>query len=215
MKDDNRLQIVKPVSLSEQAYEIIKEEIITNRIKPGEILTEEQLASRLNISRTPIRTALKQLVIERLAEVNENKNVVVSNITKEDVKSVCAVRKALEPLTMDLIVEAAVDKKVKELRKTIRAQRAAKTHEEFLSEEYRFHMGVASLSNNMFLYDMIQKTNIAIERYLVLSGTLDKHSEEALDEHEAIVTCLEKKDFAAAKEALKKHLSNVEDRMFL
>ena len=98
MKGDNQPLIVKPVSLSEQAYQIIKEAIITNSIKAGEILTEEQLASQLNISRTPIRTALKQLVLEHLAEVNENKNVVVSNITEDDVKNVCAVRKALEPL---------------------------------------------------------------------------------------------------------------------
>lgn len=215
MKTDNRPVIVKPVSLSEQAYEIIKEEIITNRIKAGEILTEEQLASRLNISRTPIRTALKQLVLEHLAEVNENKNVVVSNITAEDVKNVCAVRKALEPLAVELITDPAVEKKTKELRKTIKAQKAAKTHEEFLSEEYNFHMGIASLAKNSFLYDMIDKTNIMIKRYLILSGTLDKHSDEALSEHEAILDCLEKKDFPAARDALKLHLSNVEERMFL
>lgn len=215
MKVDNRPVIVKPVSLSEQAYQIIKEEIITNRIKPGEILTEEQLASQLSISRTPIRTALKQLVLEHLAEVNENKNVVVSNITTEDVKNVCAVRKALEPLAVELITDTSIEKRIKELRKIIKAQKAAKTHEEFLSEEYNFHMGIASMTKNSFLYDMIDRTNIVIKRYLILSGTLDKHSNEALNEHEVIVESLEKKDFVLARDALKQHLENVEARMFL
>lgn len=215
MKGNDQPLIVKPVSLSEQAYQIIKEAIITNRIKAGEILTEEQLASQLNISRTPIRTALKQLVLEHLAEVNENKNVVVSNITEDDVKNVCAVRKALEPLAVELITDTSIEKKIKELRKIIKAQKAAKTHEEFLNEEYNFHMGIASLAKNGFLYDMIDRTNIVIKRYLILSGTLDKHSNEALNEHEAIVECLEKKDFIAAGDSLKQHLENVEARMFL
>jgi DNA-binding transcriptional MocR family regulator len=75
MSTDKKKKIVKPVTLSEQAYAIIKDEIITNQIKPGDLLTEEQLSERLSISRTPIRSALKQLVMEHLAEVNENKIV--------------------------------------------------------------------------------------------------------------------------------------------
>lgn len=215
MKADSRAIIVKPVSLSDQAYQIIKEEIITNQIKPGEILTEEQLASRLNISRTPIRTALKQLVVEKLAEVNENKNVVVSNITQQDVRNVCSVRKVLEPLAVELISGTVIERTVKELQKIIKAQKAAKTHEAFLDEEYSFHIKLASLSKNDFLFEMIDRTNIMIKRYLILSGTLDKHADEAIAEHEMIVKSLEEKDFAAAKNALCRHLENVENRMFL
>ena len=44
MSTDKKKKIVKPVTLSEQAYAIIKDEIITNQIKPGDLLTEEQLS---------------------------------------------------------------------------------------------------------------------------------------------------------------------------
>lgn len=214
MRNEGKPLIVKPVSLSEQAYQIIKEEIITNKIKAGEILTEEQLASELQISRTPIRTALKQLVMEHLATVNENKNVVVSNVTEQDVRNVSTVRMVLEPLAVKLI-EDVTDKQIKDLRRIIKSQRDARSHEEFLRGEHDFHTHLAALANNTFLYDMIERTNIVVERYLVLSGTLAKHSSEAVDEHERIVDCLEAKDFKGAKQALEEHLLHVEERMFV
>ena len=58
--------IKKNSTLKEQAYEQIRQAINTNALKPGTFLTEEQLSSMLSISRTPIRSALQQLVYEKL-----------------------------------------------------------------------------------------------------------------------------------------------------
>ena len=69
-------------TLADRAYEIIKEAIIANELKPGQVLTEEGLAEKLQISRTPIKSALLRLVYEEIAEYNGSKNVVVSDITE-------------------------------------------------------------------------------------------------------------------------------------
>ena len=58
--------IRKNITLKDQAYEQIRQAINTNTLKPGTALTEEQLSSMLSISRTPIRSALQQLVYEKL-----------------------------------------------------------------------------------------------------------------------------------------------------
>lgn len=212
---ESKMGIVKPVSLSDQAYEIIKEQIITNQIKAGELLTEEQLATRLNISRTPVRSALKQLVMERLAEINESKKVVVSKITQQDVKEVCEVRKALEPLALENIDVKNTDKLVKELKKCIKAQSNARTHDVYLEQENLFHMLLAEAGENQFLCEMIERIQTMVKRYLILSGTLDRHSEEALDEHRTIVDFLEQKEMEKASAAMRTHLENVEKRMFI
>ena len=120
MGTEKKKKIVKPVTLSEQAYAIIKDEIITNQIKPGDLLTEEQLSERLSISRTPIRSALKQLVMEHLAEVNENKIVTVSNVTSQDISNVLVVRCSLEPLAVSLLEGKIGTKQIKELNKIMK-----------------------------------------------------------------------------------------------
>ena len=95
--------IRKDTTLSEKAYEVIREAIILNRIRPGETLAEEPLAERLGISRTPIKAALRRMVFERIAEVNEKNSIVVSDVTEKDVAEVTVVRTALETLAISLI----------------------------------------------------------------------------------------------------------------
>ena len=90
-------------TLADKAYEIIKEAIIANELKPGQILTEEGLAEKLQISRTPIKSALLRLVYEEIAEYNGNKSVVVSDITEKSIEDITIVRKSLEPLAVSLL----------------------------------------------------------------------------------------------------------------
>lgn len=66
-------KIGEKLSLSDKAYKVIKEAILNNDLKPREILSEEALATKLGISRTPLRTALKRLEFEKLVNVNSTK----------------------------------------------------------------------------------------------------------------------------------------------
>lgn len=215
MGTEKKKKIVKPVTLSEQAYAIIKDEIITNQIKPGDLLTEEQLSERLSISRTPIRSALKQLVMEHLAEVNENKIVMVSNVTSQDIANVLVVRCSLEPLAVSLLEGKIGTKQIKELNKIMKKLTQAKNHQVFLEAEYDFHMAFARYTGNTFLYDMIEKINMVCKRYLVLSGTLDKYTPAALEEHQRIVDLLEQNKIKEASEAMHEHVKNAGERMLL
>ena len=71
-------QIGNKKSLSQRAYEILKEAIVTGEFLQGQILTEEQLAQELAISRTPVRSAVKQLEYEGLLEINSSRSIVVA-----------------------------------------------------------------------------------------------------------------------------------------
>ena len=215
MSTDKKKKIVKPVTLSEQAYAISKDEIITNQIKPGDLLTEEQLSERLSISRTTIRSALKQLVMEHLAEVNENKIVTVSNVTSQDISNVLVVRCSLEPLAVSLLEGKIGTKQIKELNKIMKKLMQAKNHQVFLDAEYDFHLAFARYADNSFLYDMIEKINMVCKRYLVLSGTLDKYTPTALEEHQRIVDLLEQNKIKEASEAMYEHVKKAGERMLL
>jgi DNA-binding GntR family transcriptional regulator len=214
-----KLQVVKKSTrLSDQAYKIIKESIIKNQLKPGEALKEEYLARQLEISRTPVKTALNRLVYEGIATLNENGQVVVSNITADDVRSVTLVRRLLEGLAISLLKDVFQLAQLNELRGFQRRELSALENDdmdEYGEMDYQFHIHLARYTGNRFLYETVTNIELVIKRYLILSGTLPKYSPVACEEHEKILDALAKKDFKAARQAMEDHLVNVDRRMLI
>ena len=88
--------IHKSASLKEQAYEAIRDAIISKTIRRGQIYSEKWFADNFRISRTPVREALLQLRSEGLIDVLPNRGVVVRNLTMEDAKNIFELRSAIE-----------------------------------------------------------------------------------------------------------------------
>ncbi len=91
-------------SYSDKAYMQLKELIITNQIKPGQALNERELSEQLQVSRTPIRDALKMLEKEGWILIN-GKNRMVSLLTKKTVKNLIEIRCPIELLAFDLFAK--------------------------------------------------------------------------------------------------------------
>src|SRR5260370_7915943 len=70
----------RPETLTEQAYKQIQELIVTLRLKPGQVLSEQSLSASLGIGRTPIREALQKLALARLVTILPRKGILVSDI---------------------------------------------------------------------------------------------------------------------------------------
>lgn len=212
----NKLKaITKDRTLSDKAYEIIKQAIIANELRPGDLLTEEKLAEQLQISRTPIKAALGRLIYEEFAYVNENKNVVVSDVSPQDVKDITFVRISLEPAAILLVEGKITDKQIKYLENINKKQRISfenGKNEDFLALDYEFHTKLAEYTGNEYLRQMVEKANLIVRRFLSLSGPGIKSNILATEEHEEIVKHLKSNEFCLAKDTMNKHLSNVRDR---
>ncbi|EKQ58095.1 MULTISPECIES: GntR family transcriptional regulator [unclassified Clostridium] len=210
--------VKKDKSLSDKAYEVIKEAIISNKLKPGEILAEEKLAEELQISRTPIKAALLKLVYEEIAEINQSKNVVVSDITQKEIEDVTLVRESLESLAVLHLKDNITKKQIEEIKNKYVEQLHMIEYnrdEDFIELDYEFHTKIAEYTNNSFLRDMIKKANLVTKRFLILSGTVNEHGIVANKEHKEIVDLIEKGEFEQASEAMKRHLQNVNKRMLM
>ena len=94
----------KDPSLTDKAYSAIKSAIMSNELTPGTVLAEENLASQLGISRTPLRAALQRLQHEEIVMQN-GKNMVVAEVTERDVRDISVVRIQLEPLAIRLLAQ--------------------------------------------------------------------------------------------------------------
>src|SRR5262245_61935698 len=96
----NRTSVSAPrvESMTEQAYRIIEEQIVTLRLKPGEVLSEQLLSATCGFGRTPIREALQRLAREGLITVLPRKGILVSDLNPRTQLLVLEVRRELERL---------------------------------------------------------------------------------------------------------------------
>jgi DNA-binding GntR family transcriptional regulator len=85
-------------TLTEQAYRVIEEQIVTLRLKPGEILSEQMLSATCGIGRTPIREALQRLAREGLVMILPRKGILVSDLNPRHQLLLLEVRRELERL---------------------------------------------------------------------------------------------------------------------
>lgn len=216
------LQAVKKnPTLSEKAYRIMRDAIVINRLEPGEILTEEQLSEMLNISRTPVRAAINRLLGEGLLS-DQGKGFIVTSMTPEEIDSISMLRKAVEPLAVSKLCGKVTPEMVKNLRKVVEKQRAVilsslASSEDFLKYidfDYEFHTTLAGWTEDRFILDIVERINTHSCRGLILSSSLPFAYKDAVDEHAAILDCLESGDCEAASAAMLKHVSNVQQRYF-
>lgn len=95
-KAANGLAVASASTLTDRAYREIEEAIVTLRLKPGDILSEQMLAAATGIGRTPIREALQRLAIEGLVTILPRKGILVSEINPRSQLLVFEVRRELE-----------------------------------------------------------------------------------------------------------------------
>ncbi|APM38121.1 GntR family transcriptional regulator [Clostridium kluyveri] len=204
------------VSLTQKAYDAIKDAIMSNKFKPGELLIEERLAKQLAISRTPLRSALKMLAYEHLVTINSSRNVIVSSIDKNDIDNITVVRESLEVAVIKQLQFNITEKQIKELDRMLKDQIEAcqnENYELFIDLEYKFHVSMAEFTRNKWMYEMVKNINTIVQRYLILSGSLKRYAQIALEEHEKILKAIKDCDYRKASYNMKWHITNVSKRM--
>lgn len=204
------------VSLSTQAFNILKEEIATGRLKVGDSLPEEKISTHLGISRTPLRDALNKLENEGLVKTAPGKPAVVAGFSKEDSLKYLEMRRILEVENLDRIIYKLNDKDFKKLKTNITKQEAAVEkgrHQQYLELDSTFHMLLTEANDNHLFHEMIEKLSTGVSRaFLTLSNTIEPSLKDSFMEHREIVDALEAEDLPLAKEAMSRHLQNIEKR---
>lgn len=118
-------------TLTEQAYRLIEEQIVTLQLKPGDVLSEQMLSATFEIGRTPIREALQRLAREGLVTILPRKGILVSDINPRSQLLVLEVRREIERLLSRAGAERATKEQRDELHEIAKGMdRAAKTNDD-------------------------------------------------------------------------------------
>jgi DNA-binding GntR family transcriptional regulator len=203
-----RRQIVhKPLHVD--VYQTLKEAILTGELKPGEAIGEAELSRRWEVSRSPIREALRKLEHDGLVRWSSRRGATVAGITVAGVRDVYQVREVLEGLGARLVAErasAADLDRLDELSQGIgRAERSGDRLEAIRLDD-ALHRAMARLSGNRALESSWTRLldRVLMARMMVRRdpGRVD----QIMVEHEALLAALRERDGERAAELAAAHI---------
>ncbi|MCA0971905.1 GntR family transcriptional regulator [Halobacillus litoralis] len=187
-------------SMTEVVYQALKEAILLRDISPGTQLVEQTIGKTMNVSRTPIRNAMKKLNQEGLVQIIPNRGAFVVEPSVEEIKQAFHMRRQLEKMTVELISETMTTEEIEKLESWIEHEKETyQTRDilQYIEVNKQFHMTLVRQTNHPFLIDFTERMLDQINVYLML---YDVFYDENLDEkkrfkeHEWIVEALKERN---------------------
>ena len=210
--------IDKNESYSQKVYSQLKQLILTNQIKSGQILNERELATQLAVSRTPIRDALKML--EQEGWVNkEGKFKVVRLLTWKSVQDLIEVRRPLELMSYDLAIQkitnddiAALDRICEEMKAI--GREGGSDYYKAMSADIEFHLQIARITRNDKVIQIMSDLCDQLIRTSVLSVMYGDLTVDAYRlNHNMLLEHIRNRNFDVGREELHRHISTWEGHL--
>lgn len=211
MTDDLTLNMNAYLPLRDVVFNTLREAILKGELKPGERLMELQLASKLGVSRTPIREAIRMLEQEGLAVTIPRKGAEVAKMTEKDMEDVLQVRDALDELAASIACEQITAEELEELRRTMREfEESTKTGDvkRIAEVDVKFHDIIYKATRNPKLENILNNLREQMYRYRVEYLKDEKNFPTLIKEHSEIVDGLTQKNKEQVITAMHKHVEN-------
>ena len=205
----------KTVSLADQVFEKLENDIITGVYARGEILTELKLVENLGVSRTPIREALRRLEQERLI-AESGKGSVVLGITLEDLVDIMDIRQRIEGLAAYYAAKNITPEGVERLRTINQLQDFyyGKRDIEHLREmDDQFHDAIYELSGRAIIHDTLLPLHKKTQRYRRISIEDSTRLDKSMQEHRAIFEAIAAGNAGQAEQLVHQHIVNAKESM--
>lgn len=203
-------RIEKPATVSSRVFAILRQAIVQLQLRPGDPLSEAEMARQLGVSRQPVREAFIKLSEEGLVHVLPQRGTFVTKISVASVMDVRFVREAIEADVVRVVAEAHAAETVAELRRQVAEQRKVPQQDRagFLRLDELFHRTLAAAAGKAYAWDVIESVKAQMDRVRFLSVD-DMHIGRLIDQHEKIVEAIAAGDKAAAETATRLHLREI------
>ena len=191
----------------------LRQAILKGELEPGERLMEMQLAEQLGVSRTPIREAIRKLELEGLVLMIPRRGAIVAKITEKDLKDVLEVRASLERLSTKLACERMEEETIEELREAQEAFKAALRGDDITlqaQKDVEFHDVIYKSTNNLRLIQMLNNLREQMYRYRLEYLKDGTSHQKLVEEHEAIIEALSRRDTEETTNIMVGHVYNQE-----
>ena len=211
MTDDLTLNMNAYLPLRDVVFNTLREAILKGDLKPGERLMELQLASKLGVSRTPIREAIRMLEQEGLAVTTPRKGAEVAKMTLKDMEDVLEIRDALDELAVRIACQKISDEQLKQLedmKELFEKSTQTGNVKKIAEADVTFHDVIYEATGNPKLVTLLNNLREQVYRYRVEYIKDPKNYPTLIAEHEAILESLKNRDVKNAVEAMHVHVAN-------
>jgi DNA-binding GntR family transcriptional regulator len=194
------------------AYDWLRGEVLSARLRPGQTLSENEIATRLGVSRTPVREAIIRLEGEGLLTVRPQVGTVVAPIDLDAVADGQFLREAIECRTAALAAARVTPADARELRALLREQaRAVACHDRsrFLALDDRMHRHLVAMAGRPSVWHTVEEVKAQLDRVRVLSLEDRGWLRTILAQHREIVDRVLAGDASGAAAAMEKHVRAV------
>lgn len=201
----------KKTSSTDYIYQKIRKGIIDGYWLPGERLITAKLASQFNVSRTPIREALKKLENDALVNIELNVGAVIRKVDLKEVKDIYELRAALESLAVEKIIQNGADPElIEQLRSLCQKRKDATSFDEFETSDREFHFLLCRASQSKVLLEVTENYMIIASSFTttprIMKSRKFNHGRKMLD-HDKIVDAIEAGNTKKAVRLVKKHIA--------
>lgn len=196
----------------DQVYAALREAIVSAELVPGRKLSENELAERLGVSRTPVREALVRLRDERLVAIVPQLGTFVTLISDDGVADAAFVREALECAATRLAAARADDDGLADLRANLLAQERARDDDDtetFDQLDEALHHRLAELSGHEIAWSLARRANGHLDRVRRLSLPEPGYMGDMIGEHRDLVAAVAAGDGDLAEQRMRHHLRMV------
>jgi GntR family transcriptional regulator, rspAB operon transcriptional repressor len=202
----------RAATAASKIYTDLRTQLVSLQRRPGEAISEAEIALSYGVSRTPVREAILKLSDEGLLEIFPQSGIFVSRIPVAALPEAIIIRKALEETTARLAAERATSSQILILHSILERQReadAARDGNAFHHADEMFHATIADVAGYPGIWKLIQQVKVHVDRYRRLTLPQTGRIALVIAEHEAILGAIEAHDPAGARIAMDIHLERL------
>src|SRR5687767_2522208 len=200
-------------SRSELVYQKLRDAIARGELKPGQRVMEVEVADWLEVSRTPVREALRRLESEGMLRVEPRMGLVVASISRQAMLELYVMREVLEGTAARLCARHASDLEVMELEELVKREDRLQGNFEALARHNRlFHEAVHRGAHNRYLEKSLSAVNDSMYLLGPSQMLLPERAETARGQHAELLDAIRKRDGDAAEAAARRHVRSAQQQ---
>jgi DNA-binding GntR family transcriptional regulator len=203
-----------PASLSEKAYHLIRDRIVSLRLAPGSMIDERALIAQLGLGRTPVREALRRLSDENLVEVFPRRGMFVAGVDVRDLAHISEARAELEGFAAGLAAVRATEEERRvcvELVAELDSSRDETDARELIGFDQRIHRHVYRCTHNEFLEATLEEYFVLTLRLWLVVIDLVERLDDAVQEHRELLEAVLDSDAQRAEKVMRRHVAGFEE----
>ena len=198
-------------SLRGKVYDRIREDILNGVYEEHEELKEATLGKMMEVSRTPVREALRQLELEGLVEIIPNKGARVTGITKKDIEDIYQIRYLLEGLSARWATEHVTEELIDKMEETLYLTEFHAKKGNYLQVfelDSQFHELMYEASGSKMLNHILSDFHMYVTRIRKTTLASDSRSKNSTEEHRAILEAIKARNADKAEACAHAHVKS-------